>query len=103
MVLYEIFSWGKIPYVGWSNKETIENLKQGERLEQPNDCPDEIYKIMLNCWNLNPVARPSMEELCELLNNILGKFSSRKLNENNNNVKNIPLNDGNHGNEPLYN
>ncbi len=42
----EIWSGGQTPYPGLTNREVIELIFKGERLGQPERCPDTIYKIM---------------------------------------------------------
>ena len=51
----------------------MDNLKKGARLEQPDECPTELYEIMLKCWNEDPTMRPTFEVLCEEINGILTK------------------------------
>lgn len=43
----------KMPYKGWNNKKVTEQVGNGYRLLKPAACPDEIYKIMIECWNKN--------------------------------------------------
>ena len=90
-----MFTWGKIPYAGWTNKETMDHLTNGERLGKPDECPSEIYEIMLKCWNKEPSKRPTFESLCESFNKILvqyeraeGKVAEESNNNNNNNNNN---------------
>ena len=45
-------------------------LNSGKRLEQPCECPPDLYKeVMLKCWDIHPTQRPSCENLKEILNN----------------------------------
>jgi hypothetical protein len=46
-----------------TNPETVSQLDAGYRLPQPQSCPDDVYKIMLKCWNAEPFGRPTMKEL----------------------------------------
>jgi hypothetical protein len=43
------------------NTEATDKVAKGYRLPQPDECPDKIYKLMLQCWNLNPNLRPSFD------------------------------------------
>ena len=54
VTLFEIFSLGKIPYAFVSNEEVIGKIQEGYRLPQPELCPDDVYKVMLEMWNLKP-------------------------------------------------
>jgi hypothetical protein len=42
-----------MPYKGWNNKRVTEQVCEGYRLEKPSACPDEVYRIMIDCWNKN--------------------------------------------------
>jgi serine/threonine protein kinase len=50
LVLYELFSFGAIPYAGMTNRQVIEKVPTGYRLESPENCPQEVYQLMLKCW-----------------------------------------------------
>ena len=41
--------------------DLIENMNY--RLDQPPGCPDSIYRLMLSCWSLEPVDRPTFVQL----------------------------------------
>ena len=69
VLLWEIITLGRIPYSGMTNPEVLEYVQQGNRLPQPNDCPEELYHTMLDCWKDKPVERPTFETLqllCQL-------------------------------------
>lgn len=62
--LWEMFSFGQIPYWGSDHKEVILELTQGKRLSKPLECPTEIYDtIMMKCWAFESDKRPSFKEL----------------------------------------
>ena len=64
VVLYEIWTLGMIPYYAITeDAEVVRRVVDGERLEQPDSCPDPVYVMMQNCWNSAPKDRPSMTEL----------------------------------------
>ncbi len=44
----------QLPYKGWSNKMVIEEVSKGYRLPKPDDCPYEVYRLMIECWDTNP-------------------------------------------------
>lgn len=37
--------------------------REGERLEKPPDCPQELYGVMRKCWMCNPNDRPNFTQL----------------------------------------
>ncbi|XP_069482108.1 tyrosine-protein kinase JAK2 [Ambystoma mexicanum] len=41
----------------------IELLKNNTRLPKPDECPDEIYAIMVECWNSDISQRPTFKDL----------------------------------------
>ncbi|XP_034269217.1 tyrosine-protein kinase Lck isoform X2 [Pantherophis guttatus] len=63
ILLTEIITYGRIPYPGMSNPEVIQNLEKGYRMPHPDNCPEELYKLMLQCWRDNPKQRPTFEFL----------------------------------------
>ncbi|KAL1377098.1 hypothetical protein pipiens_016487, partial [Culex pipiens pipiens] len=55
VLLWEIMTLGRDPYqfvADWHS--FLEYLKQGHRLEQPTNSPDDIYQLMEACWEFNP-------------------------------------------------
>ncbi|KAL0965852.1 hypothetical protein UPYG_G00286590 [Umbra pygmaea] len=43
----------------------IDLLKRGYRLPPPKDCPEEIYTMMMECWNGDPTRRPTFKKLAQ--------------------------------------
>ncbi|XP_056451191.1 tyrosine-protein kinase Srms [Gadus chalcogrammus] len=70
VLLYEMMSRGKMPYDGKSNKEVLELLASGFRLPSPARCPQNIYRIMLDCWAPEALKRPSFHALHSQLDSI---------------------------------
>ncbi|KAM4541159.1 tyrosine-protein kinase Lck [Fundulus diaphanus] len=67
ILLTEIVTYGRIPYPGMSNPEVIQNLERGYRMPKPENCPDELYDIMQECWRERPEERPTFDYLKHLL------------------------------------
>jgi len=63
IVLTEIVTYGRTPYPSMSNQEVLQQVSNGYRMPKPNNCPDRLYEIMLNCWKQNPDDRPTFEAL----------------------------------------
>ena len=64
VVLFEIWTLGMIPYhLIADDREVARVVLDGERLEQPDKCPNSVYAVMQSCWKSAPKDRPSMTEL----------------------------------------
>ncbi|XP_065056009.1 tyrosine-protein kinase HTK16-like [Rhopilema esculentum] len=63
VTLWEMYTFGELPYGDMAGAQVIAFLERGERLSKPMDCPEKIYQIMLSCWNAEPVNRPSFKNL----------------------------------------
>uniref|UniRef100_A0A8C9WIS9 Tyrosine-protein kinase n=1 Tax=Scleropages formosus TaxID=113540 RepID=A0A8C9WIS9_SCLFO len=61
ILLYEIVTYGKIPYPGMSNGEVMTSVQRGYRMPIPESCPPELYDIMLTCWKTKPEDRPTFD------------------------------------------
>uniref|UniRef100_A0A8V0X6E7 Tyrosine-protein kinase n=1 Tax=Gallus gallus TaxID=9031 RepID=A0A8V0X6E7_CHICK len=59
ILLWEAFSLGAVPYANLSNQQTREAIEQGVRLEPPEQCPEDVYRLMQRCWEYDPRRRPS--------------------------------------------
>ncbi|XP_035776815.1 platelet-derived growth factor receptor alpha-like isoform X5 [Anopheles albimanus] len=72
IVLWELFSLGKVPYPGMeANQELYNKLRDGYRMDKPQFSNQDIYDIMLNCWNVKPDSRPSFKDLKSRFNAML--------------------------------
>jgi len=67
ILLYEMVTYGKVPYPGWSGREVLEQIERGYRMPKPRhdklETPDTLYEIMLKCWDKRPDNRPTFEYL----------------------------------------
>lgn len=75
VLIYEMFSLGKVPYNLMSNNEITEFLESGQRLERPENATEEIYGIMSACWEKDVEKRPNFVNLIETLQILLEKCS----------------------------
>ncbi|KAH0617700.1 hypothetical protein JD844_016196 [Phrynosoma platyrhinos] len=67
ILLYEIITYGKIPYPGMSNSEVMVALQRGYRMPRMEACPVELYDIMKTCWKDKAEERPTFEYLQSVL------------------------------------
>ncbi|KAJ8034341.1 Tyrosine-protein kinase JAK2 [Holothuria leucospilota] len=77
VVLWEIFSYGKVPYYRYPDGREItssllgDELRNGARLEAPANCPRIIIEMMNDCWTYEFVNRPTFKELGNKLGNLI--------------------------------
>ena len=71
VVLWEIFSLGRMPYPGMSLNQLIEGLKNGYRMDKPEYATNEVGRLMGWCWKQDPNRRPTFRQLEETLCNQL--------------------------------
>uniref|UniRef100_A0A3Q1AMC6 Tyrosine-protein kinase n=1 Tax=Amphiprion ocellaris TaxID=80972 RepID=A0A3Q1AMC6_AMPOC len=67
VLLYEIITYGKIPYPGMTKGEVMSSVQRGYRMPQPDNCPKELYDIMMSCWKNRPEDRPTFEYMQSVL------------------------------------
>ncbi|XP_029918152.1 tyrosine-protein kinase ITK/TSK isoform X2 [Myripristis murdjan] len=59
VLMWEVYSEGRLPYEHRSNAEVVESLNAGLRLLKPRLAPDAVYLLMEWCWKEKPDDRPS--------------------------------------------
>ncbi|XP_033120874.1 tyrosine-protein kinase receptor Tie-1-like isoform X1 [Anneissia japonica] len=75
VLLYEIYTYGAVPYPGILVTEVVAKLQNGYRMGKPMDCPEIIYTIMSNCWDAIPSNRRTFTQLVEVIDIYLEEFS----------------------------
>lgn len=50
VLMWEVYSEGRLPYDNRTNGEVVESLNAGLRLLKPRLAPDAIYLLMEWCW-----------------------------------------------------
>jgi hypothetical protein len=67
VLMYEIVSYGKVPYPGMSGSEVLQMVQKGRRMGKPTggpiEVPESYFDKMLKCWHKNPEDRPTFESL----------------------------------------
>uniref|UniRef100_A0A8C6JUE1 Tyrosine-protein kinase n=1 Tax=Melopsittacus undulatus TaxID=13146 RepID=A0A8C6JUE1_MELUD len=63
VLMWEVYSLGKMPYERFNNSETTEHVIQGLRLYRPQQASERVYTIMYSCWHEKPEERPTFSAL----------------------------------------
>jgi len=63
VLAWEIFSKGGTPYQGMTNTRARELIDSGYRMPAPEGTPDEVYQLMLRCWQYEAEDRPHFAEI----------------------------------------
>ncbi|XP_073992183.1 protein kinase receptor Ret oncogene isoform X3 [Rhodnius prolixus] len=71
IVLWELVTLGSSPYPGVAVQNLYHLLKNGYRMQRPQNCSLELYEIMKDCWSSNPSDRPSFVRLTDKFERML--------------------------------
>uniref|UniRef100_A0A3Q0TDU1 Tyrosine-protein kinase n=1 Tax=Amphilophus citrinellus TaxID=61819 RepID=A0A3Q0TDU1_AMPCI len=63
ILLFEIVTFGQMPYPAMTNFQVVQKLGEGYRMPCPANCPKVLYDIMKDCWKENEQDRPTFETL----------------------------------------
>ncbi|KNC29388.1 hypothetical protein FF38_06598 [Lucilia cuprina] len=72
VLCWELITLGASPYPGIPPQNLYHLLKNGYRMEKPENCSDEIYNLVKSCWTDEPNARPSFKYLASEFKKLLG-------------------------------
>ncbi|XGW05911.1 hypothetical protein V3C99_016349 [Haemonchus contortus] len=79
VLLFEIITLGGSPYPSVSPEEMLPFLENGGRMERPDNCPENFYEVMCECWTVDPRLRPDFsairQKLASLLEEITEEYS----------------------------
>lgn len=70
VLMWEVFSEGKMPYENRTNGEVVEEINAGFRLYKPKLASKAIYEVMSHCWSMRKEDRPSFSLLLYQLSEI---------------------------------
>ena len=63
VLIWELMSLARAPYSDIESSDVEKYLSDGYRLIQPPGCPDELYQLVLQCWQFSPEKRPDTVSL----------------------------------------
>ncbi|NP_001384267.1 proto-oncogene tyrosine-protein kinase Yrk isoform 3 [Gallus gallus] len=67
ILLTELVTKGRVPYPGMNNREVLEQVERGYRMQCPGGCPPSLHDVMVQCWKREPEERPTFEYLQSFL------------------------------------
>ncbi|XP_078266688.1 tyrosine-protein kinase TXK [Rhinoraja longicauda] len=70
VLMWEVFTEGRMPFENKSNAEVVEEISGGERLYRPSHASPVVFQIMYSCWHEKPDGRPSFLELLDSINEV---------------------------------
>jgi len=70
VLLWEIYSFGRVPYPRIPIQDVVRHIEKGYRMEPPDGCPPLIIELMNDCWKLEAFGRPSFSDLVQKLKRI---------------------------------
>eukprot|EP00731_Ephydatia_muelleri_P030200 Em0021g723a len=89
---WEVFTVGSVPYPGLDPCDLPTFLRNGRRLEKPQNaaCSETMYSLMLRCWDSDPEDRPTFAKIAVTISKALQIMSdyldlSMKVNAQNGN------------------
>ncbi|KAI8514460.1 regulation of mast cell degranulation [Branchiostoma belcheri] len=75
VVLFEVTTLGDVPYPG-RERTLLEDLRTGYREPCPPSLPQDMYSMMLRCWEWDEDDRPDFEELYQELDAVLESMTN---------------------------
>ncbi len=69
---WEIFTLGATPYAQVPTQDVAGEVCRGLRL--PGTCPqfgEDLYALMVDCWQVDPDERPSFQQVVDRLQHLL--------------------------------
>ncbi|XP_056013331.1 fibroblast growth factor receptor 4-like isoform X4 [Ostrea edulis] len=73
VLLWEIVTLGATPYPGMAAREVVSTVMMGKWLSRPLHCKQELYALMVQCWDTVPHNRPSFKDISYEMEKLLEK------------------------------
>ena len=65
VVLWEMATLAEVPYQGLANEQVMSYVKEGRKMQRPENCPDILFNMMSECWEAHANARPTFLDICK--------------------------------------
>ncbi|KRX50601.1 Tyrosine-protein kinase CSK, partial [Trichinella murrelli] len=75
ILLWEIYSFGRVPYPRIPVQEVVRYIKNGYRMEPPEGCPSDIAELMSQTWTIKAECRPNFQQILKALQLMLQKLN----------------------------
>ncbi|XP_063793024.1 tyrosine-protein kinase BTK [Pseudophryne corroboree] len=63
VLMWEVFTFGKMPYERFNNSDIVTEIMKGVRLYRPQQATEKVYNVMLSCWEEKADDRPAFRTL----------------------------------------
>eukprot|EP01119_Soliformovum_irregulare_P019947 TRINITY_DN6405_c2_g1_i1.p1 TRINITY_DN6405_c2_g1~~TRINITY_DN6405_c2_g1_i1.p1 ORF type:complete len:333 (-),score=122.89 TRINITY_DN6405_c2_g1_i1:20-931(-) len=63
VLIWEIFSMGKMPHGDMASRDVVKYVESGGRLEVLANVPKEMNEMLMRCWEEDPDKRPCMRDV----------------------------------------
>ncbi|XP_078116383.1 tyrosine-protein kinase BTK [Sander vitreus] len=71
VLLWEVYTLGRLPYERLNNTEIVDQVSRGLRLYRPQLANEKVYSIMSRCWLEKADDRPTFQELALTVQDLL--------------------------------
>lgn len=79
VTLWELWELGRDPFQSYQQAtELRQELQAGCRLGKPDNCSDQLYSLMLTCWEVSPGARPRFAALHRTMEGMRAQLAEQR-------------------------
>ncbi|XP_053735858.1 tyrosine-protein kinase BTK isoform X1 [Synchiropus splendidus] len=71
VLMWEVYTLGRLPYDRLNNTEIVDQVARGYRLYRPQLACERVYSIMSSCWMDKAEERPTFQELVLTVQDLL--------------------------------
>ncbi|KAM9850366.1 tyrosine-protein kinase BTK [Aulostomus maculatus] len=71
VLMWEVYTLGRLPYERLNNTEIVDQVSRGLRLYRPQLANEKVYSIMSSCWLDKADERPTFQEMALTVRDLL--------------------------------